>query len=336
MSRVAVVCPGRGAYGPASLGSLPRDHPWLEAAEVLRSGLDLPSLAELDAAESFDPAQHLRPANAAPLTYLVTLIDAARAAEDHEVVAVAGNSLGWQSALGVAGALSFEDGFRLVQQLALLSEAASRAGGPGGGQVIYPLTDASWHPDPALRSAVEAALSQVNGDAHTAVELGGYVLLAGTETGVGKLLAALPEVRVGEQLYPLRSALASPSHTPLAGELASAARGLLDDLAWREPSTTLIDGRGARWTPWSTSPAALAKYTLGEQLTEPYRFGSSLRVALREYAPDMLVLPGPGNSLGAICGQVIVAEGYRRIRSRKAFEAAQSGRRPLVVSMRPR
>ena len=335
MSRVVVVCPGRGAYGPASLGSLPRDHAWLKAAEVLRSGLDLPSLAELDAADRFDPAQHLRPANAAPLTYLVTLIDAARAAEDHEVVAVAGNSLGWQSALGVAGALSFEDGFRLVQQLALLSEAAPPAGEPGG-QVIYPLTDASWHPDPALRSAVEAALSQVNGDAHTAVELGGYVLLAGTETGVGKLFAALPQVRVGEQLYPLRSALASPAHTPLAGELASAARELLDDLAWREPSTTLIDGRGVRWTPWSTSAAALAAYTLGEQLTKPYRFGSSLRVALREYAPDMLVLPGPGNTLGAICGQVIVGEGYRRIRSRKAFEAAQAGRRPLVVSMRPR
>ena len=335
MSRVVVVCPGRGAYGPASLGSLPREHPWLEAAEGLRAGLDLPSLAELDAADRFDPARHLRPANAAPLTYVVTLIDAARAAQDHEVVAVAGNSLGWQSALGVAGALSFEDGFRLVQQLALLSEAAPSAGAPGG-QVTYPLTDASWRPDPALRSAVEAALSQVNGDAHAAVELGGYVLLAGTETGVGKLLAALPQVRVGEQLYPLRSALASPSHTPLAGELASAARELLDDLAWREPSTTLIDGRGARWTPWSTSPAALARYTLGEQMTEPYRFGASVRVALREYAPEMLVLPGPGNSLGAICGQAIVAEGYRRIRSRRAFEAAQSGRRPLVVSMRPR
>jgi [acyl-carrier-protein] S-malonyltransferase len=335
MTRVVLACPGRGAYGPASLGSLPREHPWLNAAEELRAGLGLPSLATLDAAETFDPAQHLRPANAAPLTYLVTLLDAARAAEDHEVVAVAGNSLGWQSALGVAGALSFEDGFRLVQQLALLSERALPGAAPGG-QVIYPLTDAAWHPDPALQSAVDVALSQVNGDAHTAIELGGYIMLAGTEPGVGKLLAALPQVRVGEQVYPLRSPLASPSHTPLAGQLASAARELLDDLAWRQPATTLIDGRGVRWTPWSTDPAALADYTLGQQMTAPYRFGTSIRVALREYAPDLLLLPGPGNSLGAICGQIVVAEGYRRIRSRKAFEAAQSGRRPVVVSMRRR
>jgi [acyl-carrier-protein] S-malonyltransferase len=335
MTRVVLACPGRGAYGPASLGSLPREHPWLNAAEELRAGLGLPSLATLDAAETFDPAQHLRPANAAPLTYLVTLLDAARAAEDHEVVAVAGNSLGWQSALGVAGALSFEDGFRLVQQLALLSERALPGAAPGG-QVIYPLTDAAWHPDPALQSAVDVALSQVNGDAHTAIELGGYIMLAGTEPGVGKLLAALPQVRVGEQVYPLRSPLASPSHTPLAGQLASAARELLDDLAWRQPATTLIDGRGVRWTPWSTDPTALADYTLGQQMTAPYRFGTSIRVALREYAPDLLLLPGPGNSLGAICGQIVVAEGYRRIRSRKAFEAAQSGRRPVVVSMRRR
>jgi [acyl-carrier-protein] S-malonyltransferase len=335
MTRVVLACPGRGAYGPAALGSLPREHPWLDAAHELRSGLGLPSLSELDAAASFDPAHHLRPANAAPLTYLVTLLDAARAAEDHEVVAVAGNSFGWQSALGVAGALSFEDGFRLVQQLALLGEQALPESAAGG-QVVYPLTDAAWHPDPALRSAVEVALSHVNGDAHTSIELGGYVMLAGTETGVGKLLANLPQVRVGEQVYPLRSSVASPSHTPLAGELASAARGLLDDLVWREPAITLIDGRGARWTPWSTDPGALAEYTLGEQLTAPYRFATSIRVALREYAPDLLLLPGPGNTLGAICGQIVVAEGYRRIRSRKGFEAAQSGRRPIVVSMRPR
>jgi len=335
VTRVVLACPGRGAYGPASLGSLPRGHAWLETAEELRAGLALPSLAELDAAADFDPVEHLRPANAAPLTYLVTLLDAARAAEDHQVVAVAGNSLGWQSALGVAGALTFEDGFRLVQQLAVLSERAL-ASGELGGQVIYPLTDAAWHPDPALRSAVELALSHVNGDAHTSVELGGYVMLAGTETGVGKLLAALPRVRVGEQVYPLRSAIASPSHTPMAGDLAAAARELLDELDWRSPTTTLIDGRGVRWTPWSSDPRALAEYTLGEQITAPYRFATSIRVALREYAPDLLVLPGPGNSLGAICGQIIVGEGYRGIRSRLAFEASQLGRHPAVVSMRPR
>jgi hypothetical protein len=100
------------------------------------------------------------------------------------------------------------------------------------------------------------------------------------------------------------------------------------------PSLTLIDGRGARWSPWSTDPDALRDYTLGEQVTTPYRFATSIRVALREHAPDVLVLPGPGNSLGGVCGQLIVGEGYRGIDSREAFEAAQRSDSPVVLSMR--
>jgi hypothetical protein len=47
----------------------------------------------------------------------------------------------------------------------------------------------------------------------------------------------------------------------------------------------------------------------------------------------VLVLPGPGNSLGGICGQLVVAEGYRGIRSREDFEAAQRSGNPIVLSM---
>jgi len=96
---------------------------------------------------------------------------------------------------------------------------------------------------------------------------------------------------------------------------------------------TLVDGRGARWTPWSTDPAALREYTLGDQVVTPYRFATSVRVALREIAPDLLVLPGPGNSLGGVCGQLMVAEGYRGIRTRADFEAAQRSERPVLLSM---
>jgi hypothetical protein len=47
----------------------------------------------------------------------------------------------------------------------------------------------------------------------------------------------------------------------------------------------------------------------------------------------VLVLPGPGNSLGGICGQLVVAEGYRGIRTREDFEAAQRSEAPVVLSM---
>jgi acyl transferase domain-containing protein len=336
MARAVIVCPGRGAYTAAALGSLPADHPLVQRAEVLRAGYGLESLLELDGADHFDPARHLRPANASPLIFVASLLDVETAAADHSVTAVLGNSLGWYTALAVAGALSFEDSFRLVQEMALLQEEPLPDGGPGG-QLIYPLTDAAWRPDPELRAAVAAALSNGNhphGRVHESIDLGGYAVLAGDEVGVLRLLHDLPPTRVGERLFPLRLALHGPYHTPLVAHVAAAARERLADLAWGAPKLTLVDGRGARWTPWSTDPAALGDYTLGEQVTTPYRFATSVRVALREHAPGVLVLPGPGNSLGGICGQLIVAEGYRGIDTREAFEAAQRSESPVVLSMR--
>src|SRR5918992_1242352 len=264
MSRAVVAFPGRGAYAPSSLRSLPAGHRWVKRAAELRRAENLPSLIELDRAARFDPHEHLRPANASVMTFLIGMLDAERIAGDHEVVAVVGDSVGWYTALAAAGALSFDDALRLVQQMALLHEQPIPEDGPGG-QVIYPLTDATWKPDPSL---------------------------------------------------------------------AAAARQQLGDLAWQAPRVTLIDGRGARFTPWSTDPAALASYTLEEQVVSPYRFATALRVALREYSPDVVVLPRPGTSLGGICGQVVVAEGFRGVRSRAGFEQIQAGRKPILLSMR--
>ena len=330
MSRALLACPGRGSYTASSLGSLPADHRWVGSADRLRTERGLPTLSQLDGAQRFDPSLHLQPVHASPLTWLVTLLDAERAATDHEFVAVVGNSLGWYSALTVAGVLDFEDGFRLVQEMAILQQEADVADGPGG-QLIYPLTDAAWQPDPELEQAVSRAL---DGEGlYASIELGGYAVLAGNEAALAAALTSLPPARVGERLFPVRLALHGPYHTPLLASVSEAARERLGDLVWRAPSTTLIDGRGVRNTPWSASAAELAEYTLGQQVTDTYRFATGVRVVLREYAPDLVILPGPGNSLGGIIGQLLVAEGYHGIHSRSDFETAQASE-PLVLSMR--
>lgn len=340
--RVGVVLPGRGSYTAASLGSLPEDHPLLGRAEELRARYDLEPLLALDAADRFDPGRHLRPANASPLILLASMLDAERALADHRVVAVAGNSMGWYTALAVSGVLAFDDAFRMVQEIALLQELPAEGDAArAGGQVIYPLIDAEWRPAPELEAAVAAALQDGSastdegaGEVYPSIDLGGYAVLAGDEAGVERLLRSLPGVRIGERLYPLRLAQHGPYHTPLVAHVAEAARAALTDLEWRQPRITLVDGRGARWTPWSSDPDALRDYTLGEQLTTPFDFASSVTVLLREHAPDALVLPGPGNSLGGICGQLVVAEGYRGIRSRADFEAVQASSDPVILSMR--
>jgi acyl transferase domain-containing protein len=335
--RAVLACPGRGSYAAAALGSLPIDHPWVQRAEQLRAEYGLEPLLDLDRADRFDPSRHLQPVHASPLIFLVSMLDAEAAVADYRITAVIGNSLGWYTALAVVGALPFEDAFRLVQEMAILQQEPLPTGGPGG-QVIYPLSDAAWRPDPQLRAAVAAALADptVNGDGHVheSIDLGAYAVLAGDEAGVERLLGRLAPVRVGERIFPLRLSQHGPYHTPLVAHVAAVARERLADLDWRAPSANLIDGRGARWSPWSTDPAALRDYTLVEQVTTPFRFAVSVRVALREEAPDVMVLPGPGNSLGGICGQLIVAEGYRGIESREDFEAAQRSEAPVVLSMR--
>lgn len=332
MTRAAVVFPGRGAYTAATMRSLPGAHPLVRRADELRAELDLPSLLALDGASRFDPRVHLAPANASPLIFLASLLDAETIVGDLVPVIALGNSLGWYTALTYAGALGFDDGFRLVQQIGLIQQQAVPDGGPGG-QVIYPLVGPDWRPDPELAGVVASAVTLGDGEVHHSVDLGGYAVLAGTEAGVTRLIETLPPVKVGERLYPLRLALHGPYHTPLVAHVAAAATQRLGTLDWHAPRIPLVDGRGAWWSPWSTDPSALRDYTLGEQITTPFRFATALRVALREWAPDRVALPGPGSTLGGICGQVLVAEGYRAIHSRADFESAQQ-REPLILSLR--
>jgi malonyl CoA-acyl carrier protein transacylase len=332
VKRAAILCPGRGSYTEKTLASLPLDHAWVRRADELRRERGLPSLAALDRAARFDPATHLAPANAAGLIWLVSMLDAASAATEHDVVCVAGNSMGWYTALAVAGALEFDDGFRLVQEMAILQEEQQKA--EGGGQVLYPIVDEHWRPDPKLEATVRDALADSKGDARISIRLGGYAVLAGNEAGIAHLLRGLPKTKLGQNLYPFRLMQHGAYHTPFVASVAEKARERLAGLRFSAPRTTLVDGRGARFTPWSTDPAELARYTLGAQVVEPFDFTASVRVALREHAPDLLVCPGPGNTLGGVCGQILVREGWRGIGSREEFDRVQQGAEPILVSMR--
>jgi acyl transferase domain-containing protein len=329
MTRAFLILPGRGSYTEKSLGSLPADHPWVDAADRYRATLDLPSLRELDGASKFSAKLHLRPANVSALIYLVSMLDAAEAAARHRIVAIAGNSMGWYTALAAGGALSFEDGLRLVQEMALLQEQH-----PAGGQVLYPLVDDDWRPDATRAAAVEAALASSGGQALPSIHLGGYAVLAGTEAGVRHLLDALPKVTLGGTPYPFRLMQHGPYHTPLVEPVGRAARERLESLDFARPSATLIDGDGRRHTPWSSDPAEIRAYTFGRQVIAPYDLTASIRVGLCEYAPDRVVLPGPGNPLGGVVAQVLIAERWRGLATKADFQALQAGDRPLVESMR--
>lgn len=333
MTRAAVAFPGRGSYGPGSLGSLPPDHPWVARADELRADDGVSPLSEVDAAGSFMPALHLRPSNAWPLTFLVSLLDAERIADDHEVVVVVASSIGWYTALAASGALEFDDAFRLVQQMAIAAEEPLEDA-EAAAELVYPLIDDAWERDDARPGLIDAALTDAGDGAARALELGSYSVIAGTADAVERVGAALPPVTMGGRSYPLRLASADAWHTPLRARSAAGAAARLGDLRWERPRVPIVDGRGVRFTPLSADPARLAEQSLVGHAEAPYDFARAFRVALREYAPDVVLLPGPGATLGTACAQLIVAEGYRGIRSRTELETVQAGPSPLLLSMR--
>src|SRR3546814_992920 len=74
-----------------------------------------PTVSELDGADRFSVATHMRGDVAAPVIYTATALDYLSIDRDKfDVVAALGNSMGWYSALACAGAVSVEDGFRKI------------------------------------------------------------------------------------------------------------------------------------------------------------------------------------------------------------------------------
>ncbi|MBK9385097.1 MAG: ACP S-malonyltransferase [Planctomycetes bacterium] len=336
-----VIAPGRGSYTAAEQGALRRHDAdpelrdlaqgWIATFDAERESAGLPLLRDLDQ-PPFRPATHLKGENASALIYATSFLDSLALRAHFDIVGVGGNSLGWYSALGVAGALPPEHAHRLIQTMARLQA------GVAGGQILYPRIDEStWLPDAELEAALEGTLHAVrasHGDEALArsIELGGYAVLAGTEAGIQAALATLPPLERGAKKYPLRLAMHGPFHTSLLREVSARALEELAELPWSAPELPLVDGRGFLWSPWSADPQALCEYTLGHQVTETFDYSATVRVLLREFAPDVVILLGPGNPLGGPTAQVLLREGWRGMRTRADFDAVQKSERKALVS----
>ena len=312
MGTHAWLCPGRGSYAKAELGTLQRlveeigdeGRALVELLEAERADLlpSSPSLVELDDAKEFRASKHLPGAHASPLIYSCTILDARRAARGGEPVLVGGNSLGFYSALVVSGALEVREGMRLVCTMATLQEE-----GPDGGQVLWTLLDDDWALLPERQEQLTAVMQDIEESGHEialSIRLGGHVVVAGDERAMRQLLAELPKVKLGKREFPFRLPFHGPFHTPRLATVAARARDALSDLPITTPQYPLIDGRGYVWSPRTAEPAALLEYTLTTQVTTTYDMTSAMRVALLEYAPSEFVLLEPGATLRAPLGHV--------------------------------
>ncbi len=320
-------CPGRGSYGKDDLGFIGRTlRPGpvadaLRACDEWRRSQNREALSAIDGAEKFRPGLHLDGENAAELIYFGTMAHVEHLRERFEILAVAGNSLGWYTALPASGACDPTSGWRLVALMAALQKQVA------GGQVLMTTVGDDWQRNPELWVAVRATVDalQDRGDASFcdySIHLGGHEVLAGTEAAVVELLTRLPKVKVGERDFPFRLAGHGPFHTRLCESTSVQATATLADLPVTAPTCHLIDGFGNVHSPWSADPRELLRYTTHEQVVETFDFSAGVRTAMREFQPDVLLCAGPGSSLRAPVGHCVLVEGWRGVRNKQALFAA--------------
>lgn len=333
MKRALVVCPGRGSYDRSCLGQLqdrsPAAKAVIEACDAYRASQGRPTLTELDAAERYSARLHVAGEHASLLTFGCGLADLAELSEAYEVVGVTGNSMGWYTALAAAGALPLEEAIRLVETM-----GAYQAGNVIGGQLLYPVSDGEWKPCATRLAAVEAALESVRAEGHAAhwsIRLGGFAVLGADAEGMRSLMKALPEETRGARTFPLQLPLHSAFHTPLLADTSARAFDDLGDLAFSAPRVPLIDGRGEVFTPCSADPAELLAYTLGHQVTETYDLDAAVWTALHYTGADVVIVLGPGNSLGGPLARLLVQDGWAGCADRAALDARQQSD-PLLLS----
>jgi [acyl-carrier-protein] S-malonyltransferase len=319
-----LLCPGRGSYTKDELGFVGRTvRPGpvadaLAACDDWRRSQDRQPLTAIDGADKFRPGLHLDGENAAELIYFGTMAHTEQLRERYDIVAVAGNSLGWYTALPASGALDPTSGWRLVATMAALQKQIA------GGQVLMTNVDDDWRLQLELRVATEAVVQALRdrGDetfCDFSIRLGGHEVLAGTEAAVTALLTHLPKVKVGEREFPFRLAGHGPFHTKLCAATSQQAAAMLAELPIGMPRCHLIDGFGNVHSPWSVDPLELLHYTTGAQVLQTFDFTACVRTAMREFQPDVLLCAGPGTSLRAPVGHVVLAEGWRGIDSKQAL-----------------
>jgi acyl transferase domain-containing protein len=155
------------------------------------------------------------------------------------------------------------------------------------------------------------------------------LVLAGNEAGLKAFESAVPPV---QGRFPMRLANHAAFHSSLQAPVAERGRVRLQPSLFGQPKLPMIDGRGAIWWPGATDTHALWDYTLGHQVTETYDFTHAIRIAAREFAPDLFIVTGPGTTLGGAVAQSLILADWRSMGSKQEFQTRQQ-EGPVLISM---
>lgn len=327
-----VVCPGRGTYNKGELGYLARFHSGkaglLDAMETERRRLGQEPLADLDGAARFSTDTHTRGDNASLLIHACAIGDIADIDRNRfEIVAMTGNSMGWYIALSGASAVPPETGARIVNTMGTFMQEALI-----GGQFVYPIVNEAWQEIPGRRASLLDMAGNISasgrGQARLSIDLGGMLVFAGDEAGLAEMTGKLEP----EGQFPLVLKNHAAFHTALQAPVSARGLEAFSPSDFITPEMPMVDGRGFIWRRGVSNPAALHAYTFGHQVTETYDLSRAITVAMREYAPDCIIIPGPGTTLGGAVAQVLISINWQGLSSKNDFLARQE-RAPIILAM---
>lgn len=200
--------------------------------------------------------------------------------------AVAGHSLGEFSALVAAGALSFEDGLRLVSKRAVAMQKCCELT-PGGMAAILALED----------DIVEKVCSEVNGVVVAAnYNCPGQLVISGANEAVDEACARLKEAGARRAMrLPVGGAFHSPLMEAARAELEQA----IAEVEFHTPVCPIYQNVDAA----PHTDAATIKENLIKQLTSPVRWTQITREMLADGVTKFTEL-GPGNVLQGLIKKV--------------------------------
>ncbi|MBM6993850.1 MAG: ACP S-malonyltransferase [Prevotella sp.] len=224
-----------------------------------------------------------------PAVFLHSVISALCLGEDAKPEMVAGHSLGEFSALVVAGALSFEDGLRLVSARANAMQKACEAN-PGTMAAIIGLSD----------EQVETVCKEVSNGGKVVVAANyncpGQLVISGDNDGI---LEACDKLKAAgaKRALPLKvgGAFHSPLMQPAKDELQKAIEGTAI-VAPKCPVYQNVDGK-------PHTDAAEIKQNLIAQLTSSVRWTSSVQNMIADGADDFTEC-GPGKALQGMIARI--------------------------------
>ena len=200
---------------------------------------------------------------------------------------VAGHSLGELSALTASGALSFEDGLKLVAQRAMAMQKACEIN-PSTMAAIIALPD----------EKVEEICASISGEVVVAANYNcpGQIVISGSNAGIEKACVLMKEAGAKRALpLPVGGAFHSPLMQPAKDDLAKA----IETTAFNKPVCPVYQNVS---TNAETDPEVI-KQNLVKQLTAPVKWTQSVQHMIADGATEFIEV-GPGKVLQGLVSKI--------------------------------